>query len=295
MSWIRNNTSNWFLRLAIKILKAGYIPKHVAFIMDGNRRYASKNGIEKIEGHTKGFDKFAETLQWCMDFGIQEVTFYAFSIENFKRKREEVNGLLNLAEQKFQRLLDEKDKIKKHGLCVRIIGNFSLLPKNLQELIAETMIITKEHKKGFLNIAFAYTSRDEITHAIKDVIEGVQCGDILSEDIDEELVSNCLYTNNSKNPDLLIRTSGEVRFSDFLMWQISNTCTYFSNVLWPEFNLWEFLNAIFYYQRCYSDIQKIIKIQNVKPKIQNSRQLTYIDKLHHKRQIALQRICLSNF
>lgn len=263
--------------------------------MDGNRRYASKNGIEKIEGHTKGFDKFAETLQWCMDFGIQEVTFYAFSIENFKRKREEVNGLLNLAEQKFQRLLDEKDKIKKHGLCVRIIGNFSLLPKNLQELIAETMIITKEHKKGFLNIAFAYTSRDEITHAIKDVIEGVQCGDILSEDIDEELVSNCLYTNNSKNPDLLIRTSGEVRFSDFLMWQISNTCIYFSNVLWPEFNLWEFLNAIFYYQRCYSDIQKIIKIQNIKPKIQNSRQLTYIDKLHHKRQIALQRICLSNF
>ncbi|XP_012343716.1 dehydrodolichyl diphosphate synthase complex subunit DHDDS isoform X3 [Apis florea] len=241
MSWIRDNTSNWFLRLAIKILKAGYIPKHVAFIMDGNRRYASKNGIEKIEGHTKG------------------------------------------------------DKIKKHGLCVRIIGNFSLLPKNLQELIAETMIITKEHKKGFLNIAFAYTSRDEITHAIKDVIEGVQCGDILSEDIDEELVSNCLYTNNSKNPDLLIRTSGEVRFSDFLMWQISNTCIYFSNVLWPEFNLWEFLNAIFYYQRCYSDIQKIIKIQNMKPIIQNSRQLTYIDKLHHKRQIALQRICLSNF
>lgn len=286
MSWIRDNTSNWFLRLAIKILKAGNIPKHVAFIMDGNRRYASKNGIEKIEGHTKGFDKFAETLQWCMDFGIQEVTFYAFSIENFKRKREEVNGLLNLAEQKFQRLLDEKDKIKKHGLCVRIIGNFSLLPKNLQELIAETMIITKEHKKGFLNIAFAYTSRDEITHAIKDVIEGVQCGDILSEDIDEELVSNCLYTNNSKNPDLLIRTSGEVRFSDFLMWQISNTCIYFSNVLWPEFNLWEFLNAIFYYQRCYSDIQKIIKIQNIKPKIQNSRQLTYIDKLQDRKSVV---------
>ncbi|KAF3428535.1 hypothetical protein E2986_06528 [Frieseomelitta varia] len=294
MSWIRDNALNWFQRLAIRILRTGHIPKHVAFIMDGNRRYASKTGIEKIEGHTKGFDKFAETLQWCTDLGIQEVTFYAFSIENFKRKQEEVNGLLNLAEQKFQRLLDEKDKIRKHGLCVRIIGNLSLLPQNIQELIAETMILTKEHNKGFLNIAFAYTSRDEITRAIKDVIEGVQNGDILSEDIDENLIFNCLYTNYSPNPDLLIRTSGEVRFSDFLMWQISNTCIYFTNVLWPEFNLWELLNAIFYYQRCYSDIQKVMKLQNVKQIMQNSRQSTYIDKLLHKRQITLERIYLSN-
>ncbi|XP_076636719.1 dehydrodolichyl diphosphate synthase subunit [Colletes latitarsis] len=288
MSWIRDSTLNWFQLLAIKILRTGHIPKHVAFIMDGNRRYASKNGMEKIEGHTKGFDKFAETLQWCRDLGIQEVTFYAFSIENFKRKQEEVNGLLNLAEQRFRNLLDEKEKTKQYGLCVRIIGNLSLLPQNIQELIASAMIFTKDHTKVFLNIAFAYTSRDEITHAIKDVIEGVRCGDILLDDIDENLISNCLYTNDSPNPDLLIRTSGEVRFSDFLMWQISNTCIYFTNVLWPEFNVWEFLNAIFYYQRCYSDIQKITKIQNVKPIIQNSRQLAYIDKLHYKRQIALE-------
>ncbi|XP_043263335.1 dehydrodolichyl diphosphate synthase complex subunit DHDDS [Colletes gigas] len=288
MSWIRDSTLNWFQLLAIKVLRTGHIPKHVAFIMDGNRRYASKNGMEKIEGHTKGFDKFAETLQWCRDLGIQEVTFYAFSIENFKRKQEEVNGLLNLAEQRFRNLLDEKEKTKQYGLCVRIIGNLSLLPQNIQELIASAMIFTKDHTKVFLNIAFAYTSRDEITHAIKDVIEGVRCGDILLDDIDENLISNCLYTNDSPNPDLLIRTSGEVRFSDFLMWQISNTCIYFTNVLWPEFNVWEFLNAIFYYQRCYSDIQKITKIQNVKPIIQNSRQLAYIDKLHYKRQIALE-------
>ncbi|XP_053988524.1 dehydrodolichyl diphosphate synthase complex subunit DHDDS [Hylaeus anthracinus] len=294
MSWIRDSTLSWLQLLATKVIKTGHIPKHVAFIMDGNRRYATKNGIEKIEGHTKGFDKFAETLQWCRDVGIKEVTFYAFSIENFKRKDEEVNGLLNLAEQKFRRLLGEKDKAKEYGLCVRIIGNLSLLPQNIQELIAETMICTKDHTKVFLNIAFAYTSRDEITHAIKDVIEGVQGGDILLDDIDENLISNCLYTNNSPNPDLLIRTSGEVRFSDFLMWQISNTCVYFTTVLWPEFNVWDFLNAIFYYQRCYSDIQKIIKIQNVKPIIQNSRQLTYIDKLHHKRQIALERIYPGN-
>ncbi|XP_029040747.1 dehydrodolichyl diphosphate synthase complex subunit DHDDS isoform X1 [Osmia bicornis bicornis] len=290
MSWIKDNTLNWFQLLLMKILSTGHIPKHVAFIMDGNRRYASKNGMEKLDGHSKGFDKFAETLQWCKDLGVQEVTFYAFSIENFKRQEEEVKGLLNLAEEKFHSLLGEKDKIRKYGLRVRIIGNLSLLPLKLQELIAETMIFTKEHNKAFLNIAFAYTSRDEITHAIKDVIEGVQNGDILSEDIDEDLISNCLYTNNSPNPDLLIRTSGEVRFSDFLMWQISSTCIYFTNILWPEFNVWDFLNAIFYYQRCYSDIQKVRKMQNMKSMIQNSRQSNYIDKLHHKREIALERM-----
>ncbi|XP_076178285.1 dehydrodolichyl diphosphate synthase subunit isoform X1 [Ptiloglossa arizonensis] len=294
MSWIRDSTLSWFQLLAIKILKTGHIPKHVAFIMDGNRRYASKNGMQKIEGHTKGFDKFAETLQWCRDLGIQEVTFYAFSIENFKRKEEEVNGLFNLVEQKLQNLLSHKDKTKQHGICIRIIGNLSLLPQNIQELIAEAMIFTKDHTKAFLNIAFAYTSRDEITHAIKDVIEGVKCDDILLEDIDENLITNCLYTNGSPNPDLLIRTSGEVRFSDFLMWQISNTCIYFTNVLWPEFNVWEFLNAIFYYQRCYSDIQKIMKIQSVQPVVQNNRQLTYIDKLLYKRQIAIESIYPSN-
>lgn len=294
MSWIRDSTVTWFQLLATKVLKTGHIPKHVAFIMDGNRRYASKNGMDKLDGHTKGFDKFSETLQWCRDLGIEEVTFYAFSIENFKRKQEEVDGLMNLAEEKFQKLLSEKDKVKKHGLCVRIIGNLSLLPQNIQKLIAEAMMFTKDHNKAFLNIAFAYTSRDEITHAIQDVIKGVESGDILLEDINEHLISNCLYTSNSPNPDLLIRTSGEVRFSDFLMWQISNTCIYFTNVLWPEFNVWEFLNAIFYYQRCYSDIQKITKIQNVKPTVQNSRQSTYIDNLHCKRQIALERIYPSN-
>ncbi|XP_003706678.1 dehydrodolichyl diphosphate synthase subunit [Megachile rotundata] len=293
MSWIRENTLNWIQLLLIKILRTGHIPKHVAFIMDGNRRYASKNGMEKVDGHAKGFDKFAETLQWCRDFGIEEVTFYAFSIENFKRQQEEVNGLLNLAQQKFQRLLDEKDKTRKHGLRIRIIGNLSLLPQKIQELIAESMIFTKEHNKVFLNIAFAYTSRDEITHAIKDVIEGIENGDIFPEDIDENLISNSLYTHESPNPDLLIRTSGEVRFSDFLMWQVSNTCVYFTNVLWPEFNLWEFLNAIFYYQRCYSDIQKVMKMQNTKPMIQNSRQSTYTDNLHHKRETILERIYLS--
>ncbi|KAL6267664.1 dehydrodolichyl diphosphate synthase complex subunit DHDDS [Pogonomyrmex barbatus] len=291
MSWIRERTLNWFQTLALKIIKTGQLPKHVAFIMDGNRRYANKQNVAKAEGHIRGFDKLAETLSWCMDLGIPEVTVYAFSIENFKRSKEEVNTLLQLAREKFKRLLDEKEKLMEHGVCIRVIGNLSMLPEDICKLIAEAMIITKDNNKAFLNVAFAYTSKDEITHAIKDIAMGVKCTDILPEDINEKLISDCLYTYKSPNPDLLIRTSGEVRLSDFLMWQISNTCIYFSNALWPEFNLLDFISAIFYYQRCYPDLQRVAKMQNSK-QIEHNRVSMYVNKLYQKRQIEIENMYL---
>ncbi|KAL2724539.1 dehydrodolichyl diphosphate synthase complex subunit DHDDS [Vespula squamosa] len=291
MSWIRESTLNCLQYLAVKILKSGQIPKHVAFIMDGNRRYANKNHLEKINGHTQGFHKLTETLQWCLDLGIPEVTVYAFSIENFKRSKEEVNGLMELARQKFQSLLDEKEKLMEHGICVRIIGNLELLPEDLRKLVAEAIIITKSNNKAFLNIAFAYTSRDEMTHAIKDILKGIKDADLLPEDINEDLISKCLYTYNSPNPDLLIRTSGEIRLSDFLIWQVSNSCIYFADVLWPEFSAWDLLGAIFYYQRCYTNLQTIAKAQNITN--YNSRVTNYLNKLYHKRQTMLQNIYAS--
>ncbi|KAF7391497.1 hypothetical protein HZH68_011040 [Vespula germanica] len=291
MSWIRESTLNCLQYLAVKILKSGQIPKHVAFIMDGNRRYANKNHLEKINGHTQGFHKLTETLQWCLDLGIPEVTVYAFSIENFKRSKEEVNGLMELARQKFQSLLDEKEKLMEYGICVRIIGNLELLPEDLRKLVAEAIIITKNNNKAFLNIAFAYTSRDEITHAIKDILRGIKNADLLPEDINEDLISKCLYTYNSPNPDLLIRTSGEIRLSDFLIWQVSNSCIYFADVLWPEFSAWDLLGAIFYYQRCYTNLQTIAKAQNITN--YNSRVTNYLNKLYHERQAMLQNICAS--
>ncbi|KAG7201705.1 hypothetical protein KM043_004432 [Ampulex compressa] len=277
----------------LEIIKTGQVPKHVAFIMDGNRRYANKRKVKKIEGHSKGFDKLAETLQWCMDLGIPEVTVYAFSIENFKRSKEEVDELMKLAGEKFQRLLDEKEILMEHGVCIRVIGNLSLIPDNIRKLIAEAMVLTRNNTKAFLNLAFAYTSRDEITNAIKDVLKGVKAGDILPEDINEDLISKCLYTYKSPNPDLLIRTSGEVRLSDFLMWQISNTCVYFATALWPDFSIWDFLSAVFYYQRCYPDLQEIAKMQNVKPNVHNNRISAYIFKVHHERQMMIERMCPS--
>lgn len=220
-AWIRESQLNWYERLAVNVVRVGSVPRHVAFIMDGNRRFANKSHIAKREGHARGFDKLSETLQWCLDLGITQVTVYAFSIENFKRSSDEVESLMSLAREKFQKLLDERDKLHERGICIRIIGNLSLLPQDILKTMAEAVLLTKDNKTAILNVAFAYTSRDEMTNGMKTVIEGVKKDEIEVDDINEALFNECLYTNKSANPDLLVRTSGEVRFSDFLLWQVS--------------------------------------------------------------------------
>ncbi|PWA20622.1 hypothetical protein CCH79_00011549, partial [Gambusia affinis] len=200
-------------------LTAGPMPKHVAFIMDGNRRFARKKKLERHDGHMQGFNKLAETLRWCKHLNIPEVTVYAFSIENFKRSKEEVDGLLDLARQKFERLLEEQENLEKHGVCIRVLGDLNMLPLDLQQVIAKAVVMTKNHNKCFLNVCFAYTSRYEITNAVREMAWGVEQGLIKASDVSEALLSECLYSSNSPNPDLLIRTSGEVRLSDFLLWQ----------------------------------------------------------------------------
>ncbi|XP_016104578.1 dehydrodolichyl diphosphate syntase complex subunit DHDDS-like [Sinocyclocheilus grahami] len=147
MSWIRERQLSFLERLTANILKAGPMPKHVAFIMDGNRRFAQKAHVERQEGHSQGFEKLAETLRWCLNLGIHEVTVYAFSIENFKRSKEEVDGLMELARQKFSRLLTEQENLEKHGVCIRVLGDLTLLPADLQQLIAKSVVATKAHNK----------------------------------------------------------------------------------------------------------------------------------------------------
>lgn len=250
MSWIAENQLSYLQRLAVNVIKCGPIPNHIAIIMDGNRRFASKLNTSRKEGHTKGFEKLAECLQWCLDLGVKEVTVYAFSIENFKRSQDEVDTLMQLAREKFRKLFEEKDKLMKEGICMRVIGNLSLLPEDIRQLIAEAMLLTKDNNKAILNVAFSYTSRDEITHSIQDIVTGLNNNEIQPEDVDEQLITECLYTNQSSCPDILVRTSGEVRLSDYLLWQISeNTDIYFTNVLWPEFSIWHLLGCIFKYQR----------------------------------------------
>lgn len=221
MSWVSDYKYTWLQKLAMNIIKNGLpLPNHVAFVMDGNRRYASSQQIKKIEGHSKGFEKLADCLRWCLDIGIREVTTFAFSIENFKRSDEEVHGLLDLAREKFSKLLQELPKLHEHGVRIRVIGNIELLPEDLQKLIAQTMLETENNDKLFLNVAFSYTSRDEITHAVQDILRND--GDCLrEEDISERLLEECLYSRHSPPPDLLLRTSGETRISDFLMLQVN--------------------------------------------------------------------------
>ncbi|XP_076445418.1 dehydrodolichyl diphosphate synthase complex subunit DHDDS-like [Babylonia areolata] len=256
MSWFpERQQRTWLQQICEGILKTGPLPKHVAFIMDGNRRFAKKQSMESCQGHLKGFDKLAETLDWCLDLGVCEVTVYAFSIENFKRPKEEVDYLMELARQKFARLMQEKDLIQKHGVCIRVIGNIGLLPADVQQHIAEAVNFSKHNDRAILNVCFAYTAQDDICNAMKELAQGVRAGDILESDISESLLENCLYTAQSRPVDLLIRTSGEVRLSDFLLWESTYSCLAFVKVLWPEFSIWHLYGTILHYQRNHSQIQ----------------------------------------
>lgn len=156
----------------------------------------------------------------CLEVGIKEVTVYAFSIENFKRSQEEVDTLMGLAREKFAKLLEEKEKLKEKGIKIQVIGNLKMLPKDIQKTVAEAMLLTKDNKTSILNVAFAYTARDEIANAVKKVKEGIEENDLEPEDLNDVLIDQCLYTNKCSNIDLLVRTSGETRFSDFLLWQV---------------------------------------------------------------------------
>jgi len=256
MSWFPEKRSKtWLQRACEAVLCAGPVPKHIAFIMDGNRRFAARNSLAKSEGHVKGFDKLAETLEWCLDLGITEVTVYAFSIENFKRSPDEVNGLLELSRQKFARLLKEKDLINKHGVCVRILGDVSRLPPDLQSLLAEAVAVSANNTRAILNVCFAYTARDDMCTAMRELASGVKDGHIRQSDISEDVFEKCLYTSHCREVDLLIRTSGEVRLSDFLMWESAFSCLAFMKVLWPDFSVWHLYAGILHYQRNHSKIQ----------------------------------------
>lgn len=221
MSWMRDSSLNWTQKFALNVIKTGKIPRHVAFIMDGNRRYAKKLHLStSSDGHIHGFDKLAEALQWCLDIGIVEVTVYAFSIENFKRSEDEVNALLELAREKFQKFMEEKDELNKRGICIRMIGNWKLLPLDLQKCMADVMLLTRHNNKAFLNVAISYTSRDEITESIREIVDAVKHNELEPNDVNDNLIRRCMYSGKCSDPDLLVRTSGESRLSDFLLWQV---------------------------------------------------------------------------
>ena len=249
----------WHQQLIASILKVGVIPDHVAFIMDGNRRFAKKSMIDKIDGHSLGFDKLGEVLQWCQTLGVSQVTVYAFSAENFKRSEKEVDDLMELARKKFSKVLQQKDKLHEHGVRICFVGELHRLPKDLQNIVYDLNSSTAGNAKCRLNVCVAYTSRIEMKNAISKIHKDVQDGSTLTHEITEQLFERTL---DIPKVDLLVRTSGEVRLSDFLLWQASYSCLSFVKCLWPEFSIWSFFWSILEYQWSYKEIVKARDIEH---------------------------------
>lgn len=238
---------NWLESFTCSVLRRGQIPRHVAFIMDGNRRYANKSNIDRYDGHKQGFNTLAKVLSWCRELGIHHVTLYAFSIENFKRTQDEVNSIMDLAREKCDSLLDELDKVNEAGIRVRVVGDLNLVPKDLKIKIDKIEKVTAKNDKAFLNICLAYTSRHEIVAAIQKLsTEFHQQGDTTAN-IDLATFEQKLFIPRPF-PDMIIRTSGEVRLSDFMLWQSKDATLIFVDALWPEISIWDFMKAIFHWQ-----------------------------------------------
>jgi len=229
-------------------LKPEKMPKHVAIIMDGNRRYSRLQGnIDVVKGHEIGVDTLEKVLDWSIELGIEIITVYAFSTENFNRPEHEVEGLMNLFVKNFKRLVDH-EKIHKNEVKVKVVGKTELIPETVREAIKEAEDATAHYNKRLFNIAIGYDGRLEIIDSFKKIIEQVQAGKITIDDVDEDLVSQNLYTGGLADPNLIIRTSGEERLSGFLLWQSSYSELYFCETLWPELRKVDFIRAIRSYQ-----------------------------------------------
>jgi len=241
----------WYERLCGSILRAGALPKHVAFIMDGNRRYAKRNEVSRAAGHLAGFERLAAVLESCLDMGITEVTVYAFSIENFNRSQEEVDCLFDLCREKFRVLLEGRQQqlLMEHKVCVRIIGDITLLPMDLQKMLARVVLNTAANSRAVLNVCLAYTSRNDMASAVRACAKAVQAGVLAPTDVTDDVISRAMMTGQMPELDMLLRTSGEVRLSDFLLWESSHCCLVFEKILWPDFSIWELYKAILLFQR----------------------------------------------
>lgn len=228
------------------------MPNHIAIIMDGNRRYSKIQGnLNAIEGHKKGVDTLENVLEWCIDLGINIVTVYAFSTENFNRNEKEVTDLMNLFVKSFLNISTNK-KIHKNKVRLKAVGKLDLFPQEVRDAIADAEKSTEEYDKRLINIAMGYDGRVEIVDAFKKIAKEVQKGNINPDDIDEKMINDNLYTAGLEDPNLVIRTSGEERLSGFLLWQSSYSELYFTDSLWPALRKVDFLRAI----RSYTQRQR---------------------------------------
>jgi undecaprenyl diphosphate synthase len=222
------------------------LPNHLAIIMDGNGRWAKQKGLIRALGHESGTKSVRQTVESCAKLGIKNLTLYAFSTENWNRPKLEVDILMNLL---IKSLKNELETLQKNKIRLNSIGNTSLLPKSAQKELLEVINKTKDNHHMTLTLALSYGAREELVSAIKKISDKVKNNIISSEDIDETIINQHLYTHNLPDVDLLIRTSGEHRISNFLLWQIAYAELYFTDVLWPDFTEENLYEAIISYQK----------------------------------------------
>lgn len=218
-------------------IPAEKLPRHVAMIMDGNGRWALSRGLPRLAGHKAGTENLRRVIRSTVEFGVKYLTIYAFSTENWGRPLEEVRGLMSILEDVLQKELAE---LHKEGVQLRHIGRLERLPGRLQEQVLDAIELTKNNDRLVLNVAFNYGGRDEIVHAIQKMIKD----GIPSEEVTDEIVSRYLYTAGVPDPDLIIRTSGELRVSNFLIWQAAYSEWYVTPTFWPDFDKEEYARAL---------------------------------------------------
>ncbi|MEM0493453.1 MAG: polyprenyl diphosphate synthase [Candidatus Thermoplasmatota archaeon] len=228
-------------------IKKKNLPKHVAVIMDGNRRFAYEHNLIPEYGHILGKEKIKDLLEWCFELGIPILTVYAFSLENFNRNEKEIENLMNMFREEIKKA-KEDSRIHRNKVRIKVIGRIDLLPHDLQESTKELTEATKNYSDYHLNIALAYGGREEILQAIQRIASDVKDKRLDINNITESTVSSYLYTNGLPDPDLILRTSGEERVSNFLLWQLAYSELYFSDVYWPAFEKKDFLKAVKTYQ-----------------------------------------------
>jgi undecaprenyl diphosphate synthase len=222
------------------------LPQHVAVIMDGNGRWASCQGLPRVAGHRQGAIALKGLLRCCKDWGIPALTAYAFSTENWRRPIEEVDFILVLFERMLRR---ELSQIHREDVRISFVGDLSALSPSLQSIMQRSMAETRNNQGLKFTIAVNYGSRAEITHACRQIAEQIKTGTLNPEDINESQIEQHLLTKDTPNPDLLIRTSGEMRLSNFLLWQLAYTELYFTDIFWPDFDRAAFHHALLTYQR----------------------------------------------
>jgi len=234
-----------FFKKRTYALDMGAMPQHIAFIMDGNGRWAKRKGLPRLVGHNAGTETLKRIVKESKRLGIPYITFYAFSTENWKRPTDEVNGLMNILVKFIQ---SEIQEIHSNHIKINILGDIEKLPTYAREQVDFATDLTKDNTEMHFNIALNYGGRDEIVQAVKMIVSDVQNHKLEIDKIDEKSFASYLYTNGMPDPDLLIRTSGEVRLSNFLLWQLAYSELTFVDVFWPDFDEMAYQKAISDYQ-----------------------------------------------